>query len=587
MSNHKESIGQDIAQQRIPYPGLRPFRCDEADLFFGRKEQLEHLLAKLSSTRFVAVTGASGCGKTSLIQAGLLPALERGDLVDAGKDWRIAIMRPGATPFVNLAEALVSDTALGKEAQASIAEVVTFLRTDTHSLTEGIREASLPKQTNFLLIVDQFEDLLRDEQKEHQTDIQAFIALLLVTANQRELALYIVITLRSEFMGDCAQFQGLPESLNAGQFLIAGLTREQQEQMIREPVRICSGNIEEQVVNRLLEDMPPNPDHLPIFQHCLRRLWLQAKTRTAATKPKPDSGAAETSRTDGIVMTLDDYEAIGRINHALSNHVAEAINTFAQPLQELTKRVFACFIAPQITPQHYISPLLRVHKLAALTQASTIDVLQVIEVLRHPDYGFIMPSSDVPLNPDSVVNVSYESLLSSLHYLSVLPGHPQPKPLKPTPTQKPHKNVVFPVILIVVSLLALFAFGQCFSTKQALTKARSQNDELQQMLEARKAEQQNVQVTDAQGATIPAVCGVYYVEAQEKVTLELSAKALLSPTVTRTYAAARGVVQPNATMTSAIYIAPNTSGMDSVSIRIVDKKTGGPIQEVTVEFKVY
>ncbi len=100
-----------------PYPGLRPFHQDEADLFFGREAQVEDMLARLEAHRFLAVVGTSGCGKSSLVRAGLIPALEQGFLSDAKPYWRIAIMHPGNAPFDTLTTALLSEAALGPERQ--------------------------------------------------------------------------------------------------------------------------------------------------------------------------------------------------------------------------------------------------------------------------------------------------------------------------------------------------------------------------------------------------------------------------------------------------------------------------------------
>src|SRR5512139_1584861 len=99
----------------FPYPGLRPFRKDEADIFFGREEQVDQLLKRLGESRFLAVVGPSGCGKSSLVLTGLLNALETGFLVDAGVRWRIASMRPGNQPMINLVEALLKPEALEPE----------------------------------------------------------------------------------------------------------------------------------------------------------------------------------------------------------------------------------------------------------------------------------------------------------------------------------------------------------------------------------------------------------------------------------------------------------------------------------------
>ncbi|HYQ91571.1 MAG TPA: hypothetical protein VES89_05715, partial [Candidatus Competibacteraceae bacterium] len=126
-----------------PYPGLRPFRRDEAGLFFGREAQIEAMLAKLEDQRFLAVVGVSGCGKSSLVQAGLLPALEAGFLSNAGPDWRMAILRPGEAPFKRLAEALSQPAALGPERGGDIAAIgflEAALRRGRLGLVEAVAE---------------------------------------------------------------------------------------------------------------------------------------------------------------------------------------------------------------------------------------------------------------------------------------------------------------------------------------------------------------------------------------------------------------------------------------------------------------
>ena len=82
----------------FPYPGLRPFNREEADIFFGREKQVHQLLDKLGTSRFLAIVGPSGCGKSSLIRAGLIPYLEAGFMAGAGSQWRIAEMRQGIAP---------------------------------------------------------------------------------------------------------------------------------------------------------------------------------------------------------------------------------------------------------------------------------------------------------------------------------------------------------------------------------------------------------------------------------------------------------------------------------------------------------
>src|SRR3954447_13564361 len=96
-----------------PYPGLRPVRADEAVVFFGRDEQVDQLLERLGRQRFLAVVGTSGCGKSSLVHAGLIPALGSGFMGSVGARWAVARMRPGDRPLLRLAEALLSPEVIG------------------------------------------------------------------------------------------------------------------------------------------------------------------------------------------------------------------------------------------------------------------------------------------------------------------------------------------------------------------------------------------------------------------------------------------------------------------------------------------
>src|SRR6516225_3032202 len=97
----------DATALSCPYPGLRPFRVEESVVFFGRDEQIDQLLARLERQHFLAVVGTSGCGKSSLVHAGLIPALRTGLMGSAGARWAVAAMRPGDRPLWRLAEALL------------------------------------------------------------------------------------------------------------------------------------------------------------------------------------------------------------------------------------------------------------------------------------------------------------------------------------------------------------------------------------------------------------------------------------------------------------------------------------------------
>src|SRR5437868_4560201 len=299
-----------------PFPGRRPFETEEYRLFFGREGQSDALIARLRRSRFLAVVGTSGSGKSSLVRAGLLPALRGGMMAGAGAGWRIAVMRPGHDPLGNLARVLAEDGVLaeaggGLPRAEGEAVVEATLRRGSLGLVEAARRARLSEQEKLLVVVDQFEELFRFRAARAATstgdDASAFVKLLLEAAWQRDVAVYVVLTMRSDFLGDCAQFQGLPEAINDGQYLIPRMTRDERRVAVVGPVRVARARTSEPLVNRLLNDVGDNPDQLPILQHALMRTW--------------DYWSAH--RRDSEPIGLTDYEAIGTMSDALSRHADE------------------------------------------------------------------------------------------------------------------------------------------------------------------------------------------------------------------------------------------------------------------------
>src|SRR6185295_4678759 len=332
---------QAIDHATNPFPGLRAFESSENYLFFGRDGQSEELLRRLKRTRFLAVVGGSGSGKSSLVRAGLLPALQGGLMASAGSDWRIAILRPGSDPIGNLARALTSSAVLGSrdekdaDMQAVLAE--TTLRRSSLGLVELVSRARtkldqqgqplLQDYENLLVVVDQFEELFRFkqliEEENSKEDAAAFVKLLLEAVGQKE-KIYVVLTMRSDFLGDCSQFWELPEAINNGQYLIPRMTRDERREAISGPVAVGQGAISEPLVNQLLNDVGDNPDQLPILQHALMRTWEYWLAHPGNGNP----------------IDIPDYNAIGGMAEALSRHADEAYAELNDRQQAIAEKLF-------------------------------------------------------------------------------------------------------------------------------------------------------------------------------------------------------------------------------------------------------
>ena len=388
---------------QCPYPGLRPFEPEDAELFFGRDEQIEQLLDRLADTRFISVVGLSGCGKSSLVNAGMMPALESGLLPNASFRWQTVRMRPGNQPLHNLAEALQPILAADSDqAGSDLRFLLASLRRGPFSLIEIFQEAPLPKHTNLLLVVDQFEELFRYHHEGGKEETEAFVKLLLASVKQDEIPIYIVTTMRSEFIGECALFYDLPEMMNAGQFLAPRLTRDQQREAIEEPARFFGRTIEPRLVNTLLNEMGADPDQLPLLQHCLMRMWFHAQKKPEA---ETDNNKAKQAPTDGVNLSIKEYESVGGLQDALSRHADEAYNELNEKQQKIVEIMFRC-----LTEGDRRRPV-AVYEIAKVAQVPADEIEEVTKVFRRPDRCFLRPYGNEHLKHKNVLDISHESLI--------------------------------------------------------------------------------------------------------------------------------------------------------------------------------
>lgn len=187
-----------------PFPGLRPFQEDEDYLFFGREGQIAELIKRLRESRFLAVVGTSGSGKSSLIRAGLVPALHRGAMVGAGANWEVVFTRPGSTPLENLARSLEQSDLYEPDADL-LPRLLTCINRSRVGLVDAVKQAGLEPGANFLLIVDQFEEIFRFRNRDEESLIASahFIASLLEATEQSDINFYVMLTMRSDYLGDC------------------------------------------------------------------------------------------------------------------------------------------------------------------------------------------------------------------------------------------------------------------------------------------------------------------------------------------------------------------------------------------------
>ena len=259
-----------------PFRGLLPFEEEHAALFFGRDKEIRDVAARLEQRRLLAVTGVSGSGKSSLVKAGLIPMLRAGLLPQLGTHLHVAVMKPGGGPLFELQQKLIS--ALGREVRAEA------LARTTYGLVDTVKP--LARDESLLLVVDQFEEIFRYRKEHLKADegegADRFVGLLLRATEQAEVPIYVMLTMRSDFIGECAVFRGLPEALNEGHYLTPKMTRHQLQEAIEGPLEAIGAEMDPSLVQRLLNACEEEPDSLPVLQHVLWRMFEEGQAISTA-----------------------------------------------------------------------------------------------------------------------------------------------------------------------------------------------------------------------------------------------------------------------------------------------------------------
>ena len=464
-----------------PFPGLRAFKPSEADRFFGRQQQIDALVARLASSPLVAVAGASGCGKSSLVLAGLLNELARQHAADDDATaWVPVVMRPGQRPMAHLALQLAgslpvppggvqdqppatasgdgtanavsgsSDTGADADAvppnllldpppdaaadpppnpppdaaadlalNVRAASLYGQLRLGGLGLVEVVRRARLPAGARVLVVIDQFEEVFRFKRLTDPDEAEAFVKLLLQAASDPDSPVSVVLTLRSDTLGSCADFSGLPEAVSAGSFLVPRLSRNQRKEAIVKPVALRDQRIAPRLVQRLLNDVSDDYDDLPVMQHALARTWEQWAHATAGGPDTPDRPA-----TPRRAIDLEDYEAVGGAAQALARHADEACDSLGalggpggaveRVFRALTERVADGVELRRPLPFKQLVAVCAGTDAGADTAAAVTaesGVRQVLERYRRTDTAFLLPGAEVPLDSNPVIDISHESLM--------------------------------------------------------------------------------------------------------------------------------------------------------------------------------
>jgi len=296
-----------------PYRGLSSFLEEHFALFFGRAAEIKVLLGYVDHGGLITVLGQSGSGKSSLVQAGLLPRVRRGDLAGS-EQWEVIIFRPGDDPF----EAAVHAFAplLRKAGHVVDSHLPVVLADETDAFARMVNQVleGQAAGARVLVILDQFEELFTLTPEDQR---QPFLMSLLTAVEKSPLT--TVITLRSDFHKDCQQYAPFYEAMNKQTVNVSQMSRANLKEAVIRPAELMGVTFEAGLADRILDDVGTEPGSLPLLQFALTRLW---------------------EKSDKVRLTHQVYADIGGVQAAVAQRAETIYEKLTEEEKEIARRIF-------------------------------------------------------------------------------------------------------------------------------------------------------------------------------------------------------------------------------------------------------
>ncbi|HKZ70680.1 MAG TPA: hypothetical protein VJ020_11410 [Anaerolineales bacterium] len=389
-----------VAEDEPPAPGVSPFKglqyFDEADagMFFGRERLIAKLAGQLREHRFLAViVGASGSGKSSLVRAGLIPALRWGEPLADGAlppegstRWPVHVITPTAHPLKALAASLTHDS----ESVTVTATLMDDLARDPRSLDLAVSRRLTQSEGGgrLLLVVDQFEELFTACQDEAER--RHFVEnLMMATSLTTDGPTTVVITLRADFYAFCAQYESLREAVAKRQEYIGPMTAGELRRAIEEPARLGNWELEPGLVEALLKDVgadgegQPEPGALPLLSHALLETWNRRRGRKLTLRGYAESGGVR----EAIARTAERvYAQLTPAGQTIARNIFVRLTELGEGTQDTRRRVALdeLFQKPEDAPAVQAVLKLLTDARLVTTEANTAEVAHEALIREWP-----------------------------------------------------------------------------------------------------------------------------------------------------------------------------------------------------------
>lgn len=314
-----------------PFKGLSFYDVNDAPLYFGRESLTATAVSYLRKHHFLAVIGASGSGKSSLVRAGIIAAFQQGRQLSDGvapppdsQQWLYLVFTPTRTPLESMAKALIDTGAINESQQ----QVIDALYNE-ECCFEGYLHHILAKQqlstsAQAMVVVDQFEELFSyvlgvedPNYQQRKQEQKAFIGNLLYAAQSG--FVWVTITLRADFYGYCAEYENLRSELAQHQLYIGTMTREELRSAIVTPAYQGNWVFQPELVDLILDDVESQPGTLPLLSHALLETW---------------------NARSGVTMTFTGYIQTGRVQGAIAATASQVFNRLSVQQQSLAQTIF-------------------------------------------------------------------------------------------------------------------------------------------------------------------------------------------------------------------------------------------------------
>ena len=363
-----------------PYKGLQAFQEVDAPNFFGREALVERVLVRLSEiremTRFLAVVGPSGSGKSSVVQAGLIPALRQGKL-SSFQQGLIAQITPGSHPLEEL------EIALLRLAPNPPNSLLPQLREDERGLLRAVRRVLPDDNSQLLLVIDQFEEVFT--LVENPDERQQFLALLHAAVTDDRSPLHIVITLRADFYDRPLLYSGFGELIRQRTEVVLPLTVSELEQAISRPAAKAGVTLESGLAMAIVREADQQPGELPLLQYALTELF--------------ESG-------QGSAMTLEAYQAIGGLLGAL----ARRADALYEALDDVGKNIVQQLFLRLVTLGEGVEDTRRRVLLTELRSLS-LDANQLDDLIQTFAAYRLLTLDHDPITRTPTVELAHEALI--------------------------------------------------------------------------------------------------------------------------------------------------------------------------------